>query len=600
MKPKTTLILLAVAILLGGFIFWLDRFSQNTRDTRDRATHVVQVNRTEIHGFTIHNDNSLIKIEADGDAWKIVAPIKDDADTTVVDQLLDAIQNLRPDDLITDLGKGAKKRQLLKDFGLIKSRLRLKLEGNQVPPEIQFGQETAVQGQSYLRVGDDDAVYVVANDLKEIVSKSPEDFRDHRMTPFLTTMIDRAIFQVSGGEIELARDQDNWQLVRPIKARASNDAVLNILTKLNQAQISKFVGTDKSTNLSSFGLDSPTNVLTLYGGEGKKFEIEIGGLVPSNPQTVYAGLPERNSVVEVDKAFANLLNITPNDLRDRKIARLNSDLIDRVTIENLDQPTIVLSREENRWRFLSPTDAPANASNISRLIQEVNDDEVSEFVSDTATDLGKYGLDQPRLRITFSSFASENTAESNAGEVVLSTLEFGKSENGVTYGRVKEEPYIFSITDQSYDSLPKTKFSFRGLDIVNLNRDELVSVHIEKAGEQSLDLVRDPKGIWELKDQRDRQSESQIQLFLTTLTGLRAASWTGNPIPADDFSEPALAIKIVYKTGEQTLEKEIKFAKATSGNQHRGLSSDKDGVFLLDDEQFGQLDAPLSAGPYKP
>ena len=67
----------------------------------------------------------------------------------------------------------------------------------------------------------------------------------------------------------------------------------------------------------------------------------------------------------------------------------------------------------------------------------MNDDEVIEFVSDTATDLAKYGLEQPKLKITFSSYSSENTAESNAGEVVLSTLEFGNSENGVTYARLR-------------------------------------------------------------------------------------------------------------------------------------------------------------------
>jgi hypothetical protein len=594
MKPKTTLILLAVALLLGAFIFGLDRLSQNTRDIRERTTHVVQINRTNVQRITIRNGDSVIKIKTDGDAWRMTAPLEDDADTTVVDQLLDAVQNLRPEDLITDLGKGEKKRQLLKDFGLMKSRLRLRLEGDQMPPEIQFGQDTAVQGRNYLRVGDDDAVYVVENDLKNIVSKSPEDFRDHRMTPFLTTLIDRAIFQVSGGTIEVARDQDNWQLVRPIKARASNDAVVDVLTKLNQTQISKFVGADKSRNLSSFGLDSPDDILTLYGGDGKKFEIDIGGPVPSNAQAVYAGIPERNSVVEVDKAFANRLNITPDDLRDRKIARLNSDLIDRITIASSGQQTIILAREENRWHFLSPMEAPADPTNIGRLIQELNDSEVTEFVSDTATDLAKYGLDQPKLSITFSSFASENTAESNAGEVVLSTLEFGKSENGVTYGRVREEPYIFSIADQVFDSLPKTKFNFRSLDVVNLKREDLVSVHVEKAGEQPLDLVRGPKGIWELNDLAERQNDSQIQVFLTALTGLRAAFWSGEPSHDTDFNQPVLAIKIVYKDGDQNRETEIKFAKAPAGNQHPGICSDQEGVFFLDDEQFGQLTAALT------
>jgi hypothetical protein len=592
MKLRTTLVLLAIAIALAVFIFSLDRFSQNTRERRERTAHVVEVNRTDIGGITIHNGDQFIKLKAEGDAWKMVAPWQDDADEAVIDQLLDAIQNLRPEDVIIDLGKGEKKRQLLKDFGLNKSKLRLKLDGPRMPAELVFGQDTAVPGRGYLRIEDDDAVYVVPNDLKNIVSKTPEDFRDHRMTPFLTTLINRAIFQVSGGEIELAKEQDNWQLVRPIKARASNDAVVDILTRMNRTQISKFVSENKS-GAGSFGLDTPADVLTLYGEEGKKFEIEIGTNVPSDPQAVYARLPERKTIVEVTKGFAGLFNITPNDLRDRKIARLNSDLVDRVAIENVGQPKIILAREENRWRFLSPANASANAANINHLIQQINDEEVTEFVSDTATDLAKYGLDQPKLKITFSSYSSENTAESNAGEVVLSSLEFGRSENGVTYGRLKEEPYIFSISDQLFGNLPKTTFSFRSLDVLDLKRDELTSLKVEKTGEEPLELVRDTKGRWMLKDREKRQNDGQIQLFLTTLTGLRAAAWAGEPKPDYGFDQPSLEIKISYQAGEQKREKDIKFGKTNSGNQHYGMCTEEEGVFLIEDEQYNQLKASL-------
>jgi hypothetical protein len=588
LKPRTTLILLAVAIALAVFVFGLDRFSQNTRDRRERAAHVVEINRTDVDGITIQNGAALIKLKAQGDNWKMVAPWQDDADTEVIDQLLDAIQNLHPEDVIAELGKGDKRRQMLKDFGLNKSKLRLKLDGKHMPPQLEFGQDTVVQGRGYLRLQDEDAVYVVANDLKTIVSKTPEDFRDHRMTPFLTTLINRAIFQVSGGEIELVKEQDNWQLVRPIKARASNDAVVDILTKMNQAQISKFVSENRS-NPGAFGLDTPSDVLTLFGPEGDKFEIEIGSAVPSQPGSVYAGLPERNTIVEVNKGFASLFNITPNDLRDRKIGRLNSDLIDRVTIENGEQPKIVLAREENRWRLLSPTNRLANAENVNRLIQEINNGEVTQFVSDTATDLTKYGLDQPRLRITFSSYSSENTAESNAGEVVLSTLEFGNSENGVTYGRLKEEPYIFSIADQLFEDLPKTEYSFRSLDILDLERDELVSVTVAKAGEAPAELTRDTKGKWGLKNQGNRENDARIQLFLTALTGLRAAAWPGDPNTEYGFDQPSLTIKISYQAGEQKREAQIKFGKANSDNQHYGMCTEEAGVFLVDDEQFSQL-----------
>jgi hypothetical protein len=592
MKPRNTLILLVIAIALAGFIFGLDRCSQNTRERRERAAHVVEINRTDVEGLTIHNGTGLIKIRAESDAWKMVAPWQDDADAGVIDQLLDAVQNLRPEDVIADLGKGDKKRQMLKDFGLNKSKLRLKLDGKRMPPELEFGQDSAVQGRGYVRLADDDAVYVVSDDLKNIISKTPEDFRDHRMTPFLTTLINRAIFQVSGGEIELAKEQDNWQLVRPIKARASNDAVVDILTKMNQTQIAKFVSEIKA-NPGSYGLDSPADVLTLYGGDGRKFEIEIGSGVPSNPQAVYAGLPERNTVVEVSKGFASLFSITPNDLRDRKIARLNSDLVDRITIENAGQPKIVLAREENRWHFLSPANAPANASNITRLIEEIDDAEVTEFVSDTATDLTKYGLDQPKLKITFSSYSSENTAETNAGEVVLSTLEFGNSANGSTYARLEEEPYIFSIADQVLSDLPKTIFNFRSLDIVELKRDELMSVTVEKAGEEPLELVRDAKNKWVLKGHENRQNDGQIQLFLTALTGLRAAAWAGDANPEYGLDQPSLEIKISSQSGEGKREVNIKFGKTNSGNQHYGTCTGEEGIFLVDDEQFNELKSSL-------
>jgi hypothetical protein len=171
MKPRTTLALLAVAMALGGFIFGLERCSQSTRERQERAAHIGQTNQKDIRGFTIRNGDETIRVKADGADWKMVAPWKDDADISLIDQLLDALGSLQSDDTITDLGKGGKKRGLLKDFGLSKPRLRLRLEGKRMPGEFLFGQDTAVRGKCYLRVENDDAVYVVSNDLKNIVSK---------------------------------------------------------------------------------------------------------------------------------------------------------------------------------------------------------------------------------------------------------------------------------------------------------------------------------------------------------------------------------------------------------------------------------------------
>ena len=133
----------------------------------------------------------------------------------------------------------------------------------------------------------------------------------------------------------------------------------------------------------------------------------------------------------------------------------------------------------------------------------------------------------------------------------------------------------------------------RSLDIFDLKRDELIRVNVEKAGEEPLDLVRDAKGTWGLKGHENRQNDGQIQLFLTALTGLRAAAWAGDPNPGYGFDRPSLEIKITYQSGEHQREADLKFGKANSGNQHYAMRTEQEGVFLVDDEQFNQLKASL-------
>ena len=83
MKLRTTLALLVVAAALGVFIFALDRCSQSTRDRQERATHLGRANRKDIRGITIQNGEETIRLKADGDDWKMIAPWNDDADIGV-------------------------------------------------------------------------------------------------------------------------------------------------------------------------------------------------------------------------------------------------------------------------------------------------------------------------------------------------------------------------------------------------------------------------------------------------------------------------------------------------------------------------------------
>ena len=264
-----------------------------------------------------------------------------------------------------------------------------------------------------------------------------------------------------------------------------------------------------------------------------------------------------------------------------------------VTIEKTGQPRIVLSRDEQRWQFISPRPAVANANSVIRLFEAINSGEIKAFISDTATDLARYGLDRPGLRLIFSSYASENTAESNAGESVLATLEFGKSEEGSTYGRIVEEPFIFSVPDSLISSLPSDEYAFESLSITDLRRPDLVSVHIERPDREPLDLIRDNQNKWILKGIENEQNDGEVQLLLNAVVEIRVAKWVGEEKTEYGLETPALTLVITYQNADKKEAITLKFGAANADHLRFGSISTMRGVCQINEAIFNQMNAAL-------
>ncbi|HEY0791138.1 MAG TPA: DUF4340 domain-containing protein [Chthoniobacterales bacterium] len=581
MRFRTTLLLVGIAVGLGAFVLILDRQNPSRRSRETSSIFVVNFDRQLVQDVTIQNGDVQVELKHQESGWTMQKPLLDRADGTLVDQLLEAVQFLHREEELTDLGKGEQRKRRLRDFGLLKPRVRLKLETPHDHYELFFGNDTAVEGTSYLRVAGRDAVYVVAGNVKTLVSQRPNDYRDHRLTPFLTSQIDQVKLGLPGGLMELQRIRDEWEMRRPVRARASNERVNELLTKFNSATILDFVDQNRDT-LAEMG--EPALKIALASGQ-EQTEVTFGPeSAPGRQRIAISGRP---NLFLVNDDLSRSIDLHPDDLRDRRLTRFNPDLVDRIVISNGSE-TFTLARQEDQWRFADDL-RPVNGEAVQRFLADLRTQEVTTFVADSVGELARYGLDQPSRKITLSAFASENTAESPAGEAPLLTLLLGRSQNGFTYVRLAEEPFVVSVPDTALARWPKTSIEFQGLDLLDLRRQDLAAVTLHRPGRPDVHLTRSPHGQWLRDEGAASADDPRVQAFLNAVVGLRAVAWAGPTDPAQGLSNPVLSVTLQPQDPALGREEEIKVGSPSGRAGYFCSTTHLPGTSIISSRDFAEL-----------
>ena len=446
-----------------------------------------------IDGITITNNEDKIELRRQQDnSWQVVlpvqdqSPIQDRADLTLVHQLIQDL-DLKVADSFEDDGKSADKPSL-KELGLETSNLRVKLSGKDAPAEILFGKDTPADAQMYVRQDGSNTVSVVNNALKAQIQKKADDFRDHRLIAFSPAIVSRLDVKSPAGEIEVLKERGLWSVNKPLQARGDGHKITDLIAQTINAHIETFLP-ENGANLAAYGLAEPRGLITMsVEGNNTPVVLEIGQPVENDRQKVYAKLSTRESIYILPEKINDILFIKPNDVRDKHLLELNLDMVDRIHIDAAGKPKLTIARKGEDWVLKSDGDLPANNNLVKAFVAYLRAVKVASFVSDVATDLPKYGLDKPQLRITFSSYASENTAESAAGEDTILSLALGKTEGNLVYARLESEPYVVSKADAGRRfSMPfrPTRFTGRTSQFSNTSRRRLFRSSSRATGRRS-------------------------------------------------------------------------------------------------------------------
>jgi hypothetical protein len=591
MNWRTTVVLAAVALGVFVYLKFFELKRPGTEEATRQAQNVVNFDRDKIDGIVIQNRDEKIELRRRDNRWRLETPIKDLADSSLIDNLLWDLGNWQKDATISAKEIEANKSKL-NEYGLNKPKLRLKLLGQDKPPTILFGKDAALEGKMYVRFDDSKETYLAAQSIKKDIDKKPEGFRDRKLTDLIAAQVSRVILKTPAGEIELEKKGDHWEIVKPLRAPGDDQKIGDLIAQVTASRIQQFVADDHG-DLHAYGLAEPRGAITLFAqGEKQGQLLQIGAVPDKQKDQIYVRFAPRGFVYTLPKKIEEILNTKPDDLRDRHLVRIETNILDRITIDAPGRQKTVLARKDENWMIASRNNAPANSNEVRRLIDSLQNEKVTKFVEDVASNLSQYGLDKPQLQLTLSSFASENTAETKAGEQPFATLAFGKVEGDSVYARLVDEPFVVAVRRGLLDQIPIDPLQWQELSIFKFKPEQIHRLEVNT--DKELALERGENNQWRWLKGSGEINQTNVQSLLATLSSLRAVRWAGPTVAQQGFDKPQLTITFTTSPDDKLSHKLLVGSPAGNGTSF-ARTEEREGTFIMRDADLNALKLPLMA-----
>jgi len=609
MNWRNTLILAIVALAGIAYFRFFEMKRPGTEDARRESRNMVNIDRTKIDGIVIQNGDQKIELRRRDNKWRLETPIKDQADSALVETLLSDLEDWKKDGTISAKEIDADKSKLA-EYGLNNPKLKLKLIGHDRPPEILFGKDAAIEGRMYVRFQNSKETFLAGQSVKKNIDKKPEEFRDRRLTDLGNAQVYRVLLKTPAGEIELQKKDTHWEILKPLRARADDQKVNDLISQITSARIGEFIADDRG-DLRPYGLAEPRGSITLFDQEQKKDQkaeigesikiagredkgqaLQIGGIPEKEKEQLYVRFAPRGSVYTLPKKLEEILNTKPADLRDNHLVQIDTNILDRITIDAPGKSKTVLAHKDGNWTIANRNNAAADSGAVRRMIDALQKERVTKFVEDVASDLPKYGLDKPQLQLTFSSFASENTAETKAGEEPFATIAFGKEEGDNVYARLTDEPFVVAVGRGLVNQISPEPLRWEDLLIFKLKPEQIHKVIITT--DKELSLERDQNNQWHWLQGSGAISQANLQSVLKTLSNLSAVRWLGPTTAQQGFDKPQLVLSFTTSPDNKTSQKVTVGAQNSDGTFCARLDG-RDGTFAISGLDFNKLKLPLES-----
>jgi hypothetical protein len=314
-------------------------------------------------------------------------------------------------------------------------------------------------------------------------------------------------------------DDGKWQLIEPKPMRADQDTAKTLVTTLSTLNADKVVE-DKASDLSPYGLNTPTLDVTILKKDGKSQDFLIGDDTPTGGGT-YAKLSGDPHVYTIASYVKTSIDKSPTDLRDKRLLTFDQDKLTRVDLQPSKGEAVEFGKNnQNDWTILKPTPMRADGSQVEELIRKLKDAKMDATISDEDAKKAAAGF-ASGTKIAMVSVADASGTQQ---------LEVRKDKDKTYYAKSSAVDGIYKVTADLGDGLDKKVDDFRNKKLFDFgwtdpNKIEIGKATFEKNGEKWMSGAK-------------QMDSSSVQSMVDKLRDLAASKFldTGGGMPVLDIT----------------------------------------------------------------
>ncbi|WP_143184392.1 DUF4340 domain-containing protein [Rubritalea squalenifaciens] len=342
-----------------------------------------------------------------------------------------------------------------------------------------------------------EAIYLCTDstgDIHKLLENNLERFRDHR--PFALNVHDLKQVRLKRGSSEIIlqheADKAAWKITKPLELetdRKATQGFLATLSKLTAVKLHPRASVTLPDNLTNI-----TEIGVTTFSQDEEITLQIYPAQPGAAST-YATVSDRDIVFELPlistpsiPAYLGQIPADVNQLRSRNMVKLDRKDLRGVIVRTPQTTPVIISRipgEPYKMLDLNNAPQPIDEVVLAELFQAVSLDPVKNFVSDAATDLSAYGLDNPFLTVDLLYFEAQPTRLQLGTPASVDTI----------YANLKGSPIVWELDTSTlnkisrfyWDWKPKVIWNLPVIDIIGFTtqqRDKpLVSVEYDYLGD---------------------------------------------------------------------------------------------------------------------